>query len=370
MNLNSVLLSLLLLFPLTTFSAQERFYLGAFTAPGKAEGIYTALLDPATGHLGPVTLAAKANSPGYLALSPDAIHLYAVTTDGGGSVASYSIGRDGVLNFANRVPSGGSDPCHLSTSGSNVFVANYGSGNIACIHADIDGSLSSSTQVIPFSGSGPNPIRQKKPCAHCVIADSACKFVYACDLGTDHVWTCRFDSSSSQFRGLSDVQGKVPPGSGPRHLAFGPGENFAYVNGEMGRNITVFQRDKSTGSLDPIQTLPLVPDAAPDKSVYTAEVRCHPSGKWLYVSSRGDDIIAVFAIGPDGKLTFLQSSPALVKFPRGFAIDPSGRWLVSAGQNDNRLAVLSIDQTTGKLTPTAEHATAPTPVDVLFLPAP
>ena len=53
--------------------------------------------------------------------------------------------------------------------------------------------------------------------------------------------------------------GVVPAGTGPRHLAFGPGGTMVYVNGEMGRNVTTFKRDVATGELTALQTLPLVP---------------------------------------------------------------------------------------------------------------
>ena len=368
LNLNPLLL--LLVLPLAAYSAQERFYLGTYTGPGKGDGIYIGSIDSATGRLGPVALAIKANSPSYLAFSPGASHLYAVTSDDGGSVSAFGIGQDGALGFLNRVPSGGGGPCHLCVdpSGKNVLVANYNTGNVACIRIDADGSLGERTSTVHFTGSGPDPERQKGPFAHFVSTDSTGLFVYNCDLGSDHVWSFRFDAASGHLQRPAGIQGRVPPGAGPRHLAFGPGEDFAYVNGEMGRTVTAFRRDKSTGSLTAIQTLPIVPDAVPARGITTAEIFCHPSGKWLYVSSRGDDIIAVFAIGADGKLTFVQDVPSLVQVPRGFGIDPTGRWLIAAGQDDHRLAVLAIAQDTGKLTPAGQQADVPSPVSVLFAP--
>ena len=365
-----LILCLLLVLPLAAQCAQERFYVGVYTGPGKGEGIYTGVIDSDTGRLGPVTLAVKANSPNYLALSPDASHLYAVTSDDGGSVAAFSIGGDGALSLLNRVSSGGAGPCHLSvdSSGQNVLVANYDAGNIVCFRIAGDGSLGDRSSMVDFEGSGPDPARQKKPFTHFIFADSSGQFIYACDLGTDHVWSRRFDAAAGHFQGLAGSQGKVPPGSGPRHLAFGPSEDFAYVNGEMGRNVTVFHRDKSTGWLSRIQTLPLVPDAGPARGITTAEIVCHTSGKWLYVSSRGDDIIAVFAIGADGKLAFVQDVPCLVKTPRGFGIDPSGHWLIAAGQDDSQIAVLGIAQDTGRLTPAGQKAKVPSPVCLLFAP--
>jgi 6-phosphogluconolactonase len=366
-----LVLSLLLLLPLAGYPAGERFYIGAYTGPGRGEGIYTGTIDSETGRLGPVRLAVKADNPGYLALAPGGAHLYAVGSDEGGSVSAFAIGANGLLSPLNRVSSGGAGPCYLSVdpTGKNLLVANYAGGDIASIRIRADGSLGDRAATIAFQGSGPDPVRQKKPFAHFIATDGAGTFVYACDLGTDHVWSYRFDAATGVFGAPAGSQGKVPPGSGSRHLAFGPGDDFAYVNGEMGRNVTVFHRDKSTGSLTPIQTFPLVPGASPGAAVTTAEVVCHPSGKWLYVSSRGDDIIAVFAIGADGRLTFLEDVPSVVKFPRGFGIDPAGRWLIAAGQNDGRLAVFAIDPASGKLTATGQQASAPAAVCVIFAPA-
>jgi len=362
------LFALFLLLPLSGYAAQERFYLGTYTGPGKADGIYTALLDSGTGRIGPITLAAKANNPGYLALSPDGSHLYAVTSDDDGSVEAFKAGSDGSLSPLNHVSSGGAGPCYLSVdaAGRNVLAANYAGGDIACIRLNADGSAGERSATVRFEGSGPDPVRQKKPFAHFISTDPSGHFVYACDLGTDHVWSYRFDPQAGRLDPLAAGPGSVPPGSGPRHLAFGPGGAFAYVNGEMGRNITAFRRDPATGALTPIQTLPLVPGMGPAAGITTAEVACHPSGKWLYVSSRGDDIIAVFAIGADGRLAFIQDVPCQVKLPRGFGIDPTGRWLVVAGQGDGMLAIHAIDPATGRLTPGERVAGAPSGICVLF----
>jgi 6-phosphogluconolactonase len=360
-------LLLLLFLPLAAFAEQERFYIGTYTGPGKAQGIYTGLIDTDTGKLGPVTLTAKANNPGYLALKPDGTNLYAITSDGGGSVTAYRVGLNGSLDFINRISSGGGGPCHLSVDpgGDYVFAANYGGATVESARLNANGSVGAVTGTAAFHGSGPDPVRQMKSFAHFIAADPADQFVYACDLGSDHVWGWRFDAATGRL--VAPVPpGIVPPGSGPRHLAFGPRGDFAYVNGEMGRNITTFQRDKSTGALTAIQTLPLVPGKGPAAGITTAEVVAHPSGRWLYVSSRGDDILAVFAIGTDGKLTFVQDVPCGVNFPRGFGIDPSGHWLVVAGQNDGGIAVHAIDTATGRLTFQGVQAHVPSAICVIF----
>jgi 6-phosphogluconolactonase len=133
------------------------------------------------------------------------------------------------------------------------------------------------------------------------------------------------------------------------------------------RDITALAHDAAKGTLTAIQTIsPLPPDAANANKNSTAEIFCHPNGKFVYVSNRGHDSIAVFAIATDGKVTLVENAPAGVKTPRGFAISPDGGWLVAAGQDSNSLASHKIDPTTGKLTPAGKADGVGAPACVVF----
>ena len=349
-------------------AADAPFYIGTYTKPGGSEGIYAATLDTETGKLGPVKLAGKAASPSYLAMSPDGKFLYAAIEDGEGAVAAFAVGAGAKLTALNQKPSGGSGTCHISTdaTGRTVLAANYGGGNIAGFRVKDDGSLGERSAFVQYEGTGPNKERQEKPHAHSIATDPANKLVYSCDLGTDHIWIFQFDPKTGTLTPNNPASDKVPPGAGPRHFAIHPNGRFAYVNNEMGLSVTAFTRDAANGALTAIQTLPSLPAGTPPEGVSTAEAFCHPTGKWLYVSNRGHNTIAVYAIAEDGKLTWIENANAQVKVPRGFAIDPSGKWLIAAGQEDNKLAVLKIDATTGHLTPAGSTAEVSMPVCILF----
>jgi 6-phosphogluconolactonase len=53
-----------------------------------------------------------------------------------------------------------------------------------------------------------------------------------------------------------------------------------------------------------------------------AEIKAHSTGRFVYVSNRGHDSIAAFALDSDGKLSTLGQTPT-EKTPRSFDIDPS-----------------------------------------------
>lgn len=360
---------------LATWSAgaqSERFYLGTHTDNPLSHGIYTGTLDAQTGRLGPVRLAAPAVSPNFLALSPDGKYLYAVTETNGGSVAAFQMKTDGRLDRLNELVAG-HGVCHVSVdaTGHNVFVANYSDGSIVDFHAGTNGVLEKRTAFVAFTGSGPNPARQTKPYAHATYTDAGNRHVYACDLGSDHVWVFDFDAERGTLTPANPPFARVSPGSGPRHLAFSPSQQFAYVNGEMGLNVTVFARDVTSGALTERQNLSTVPLNSESNGLATAEIFCHPNGKWLYVSNRdvagkGRDSISVFKIDGDGLLERIQTLPANVKIPRGFNLDPSGCWLVACGQDDNRIRVFAIDPYNGKLTATDQTALVGAPMCVVF----
>jgi 6-phosphogluconolactonase len=360
----------LVLFILTVNCARADelpFYIGTYTGNGStSQGIYRDSIDSETGKLGTPTLAVATKDPSFLALSPDNQFLFACQGD---AVGSFKIGSDGLLTLINQQPSGGGG-AHVCVdkTGHSVFIANYGGGNVTSFPVGADGTIGARASQMQLTGSGPYPGRQDKSYAHSVYVDPTNQFLYSCDLGSDSVWTFKFDPNSAVLTPADPAKAKVPPGSGPRHLAFGLDGKFVYVINEMGHSVTVFSRDVSSGALTAVQTLSTLKPGTYTQTITAAEIYCHPSGKWLYTSTRGVETLSVFSIGHDGKLKLIQTTPPVVNFPRGFGIDPTGHWLIDAGQKDNRIAVFKIDQATGKLTFTGQTESVGVPVCILFMP--
>jgi 6-phosphogluconolactonase len=365
-------LSLLLILPFTfmamAHAAEVSFYIGTYTKPGGSQGIYRGTLDTETGAAKVVGLAGEATKPSFLALHPSGKYLYSVIEAGGGAVAAFAVEADGKLRKLNEESSKGGGNCHVwvHPNGKYVFAANYGTGSIACLPIKEDGSVAPASSSIQHVGTGPNKGRQQGPHAHAIYVNG--DFVYACDLGTDDVFVYKFDAAKGTLTPNDPPSGKVPPGGGPRHLAFHPKGGFAYVNNEMTSAVTAFAHDAAKGTLQPLQTLSTLPEGYADAAKNsTAEIFCHPNGKFVYVSNRGHDSIAVYAIGTDGKLTTVEIADAHVKVPRGFALSPDGKWLIAGGQNSDNLALHKVDPATGKLTFQKIIGEVGSPVNVEFV---
>ena len=350
-------------------------YFGTYTG-AKSKGIYVSRFDPATGRLTSPELAVETPSPSFLAIHPGKRFLYATgenTNLGGkhvGAVSAFSLdAKTGRLTLLNLKSSGGEGPCHLAVdpTGKCLLVANYGSGSVAALPIQPDGSLAEPSAVIQHQGSSVNPQRQTGPHGHFITPDSGNRFALACDLGLDQVLVYRFDSGKGSLVANAPPFAAVKPGSGPRHLAFHPSGRFVFLINEMGSTLTVFAYDAKRGALKELQTISTLPAGFAGNST-CAEVQVHPSGKFVYGSNRGHDSIAVFGFAAaSGTLTCLEHQPTQGKTPRHFAFDPAGNWLLAENQESDNVVVFRVDTKTGRLSAAGQTVSVGAPVCAVFV---
>src|SRR5580698_3735661 len=113
-----------------------------------SKGIYAYTFEFATGELKPLGLAAEADNPTFLALSPSGTILFAANeldpSQGKhkGAVSSYTVDKKNAkLIKINEVSALGDGTCHVSVddTGRCAFAANYGSGSAVSFSVSDDG---------------------------------------------------------------------------------------------------------------------------------------------------------------------------------------------------------------------------------------
>jgi 6-phosphogluconolactonase len=352
-------------------------YVGTYTG-GDSQGIYRCEFDAATGKLGEPSLAAETRNPSFLAIHPSKRFLYAVGEfdDMGnaktGAVSAFGLDpKSGALTPLNQKPSGGAGPCFVTVdaTGKNALVANYNGGSVAVLPIQADGLLNAPSAVIKHTGSSVNRQRQNKAYAHSINLDKNNRFALAADLGCDKIFVYRFDPATGTLTPNDPPSVSMPPGFGPRHLAFHPSGKYVYVINELTLAMAAFAYDAEKGTLSPRRIEVTLPPRTSPAGSSTAEVVAHPSGKFLYGSNRGHNSIVVFSIDPNtGGLTVEQHQGEDIKTPRNFNIDPTGSFLIVANQDGDSLVVFRIDQSTGRLSPTGVKVHVPKPVCVKFVP--
>ena len=362
-------------------AAKARFvYVGTYTFPGtapggthqsQAKGIYVFRMNPSDGGLTLLQIAEIPN-PSYLALDPTLNHLYSVNEMTAGAVSAYVVNQaNGMLTPLNTlVPTNGQDTTHLSVqpSGHYLFAASYTSGNFQVFPILADGSIGAMTDNFQSigNGTGPNPARQEGPHAHQILTDLDGNHVFGVDLGADKVNVWNLDSTGKLIANTVPLA-PIASGSGPRHMAFHPDRQHAYVLSELASSVTVFDYDPVRAAFIWQQTISTLP---PDFSGTntTAEIRVHPSGRFLYNTNRGHNSVTIFEIEPEtGELEVIGWESTRGEWPRGMNLDPSGSFLYAANQNTDNIAVFRIDRASGKLQ-FSSLVNTPTPVDVEFGP--
>jgi 6-phosphogluconolactonase len=329
-----------------TASAGEYWvFFGTYTSKDGSQGIYRSKFDDATGKLTEPELAAEMASPSFVNIHPNNKFLYAVGEGGGkdgGPVVAFAIdGKTGELTKLNSMLSGGAGPCHISVSSNGKFaaVANYGGGSMSVYMLGDDGKLAKTVGFVQHTGSSTNKSRQAAPHAHCCFFDPTNTYVLTADLGIDKIKVLKVDADGGEIESDPDRDIDTPPGSGPRHLAIAPDGKCVYVCGELTSTVHVIEFGGKRGKV--MQSLSTLPKPTPGNS--TAECIMHPNGKFVYVSNRGHNSIAVFNVNDNRRLTAAGHITGDINIPRNFNIDPSGKWMLIASQDGGKVGVWELD---------------------------
>jgi 6-phosphogluconolactonase len=362
--------------------AKARFvYVGTYTFPGtapggthqsQAQGIYVFRMNLSDGGLKLLQVVPALN-PSYLALDPTLHHLYSVNEMPEGGVSAYTINlANGTLTqIGSLVPTNGQDTTHLSVkpSGEYLFAASYTSGNFQVFRINGDGSIGAMTDNFQSvgNGTGPNPDRQEGPHAHQILTDLDGKHVFGVDLGADKVNVWNLDADTGKLVLNMVPFAPIASGSGPRHMAFHPDRQHAYVLSELASSVTVFDYDPLRAAFIWKQTISTLPPDFTGTNT-TAEIRIHPNGRFLYNTNRGHNSVTMFEIEPEtGELEVIGWESTRGQWPRGMNIEPSGNFLYAANQNTDSIAVFRIHPANGRLK-FSTLVNTPTPVDVEFGP--
>lgn len=306
--------------------------------------------DPATGALRDARLVVTTPAPSFLVATPRLV--YAVGEDDPGSLAAFAVHDDHLVPLAPTPASGGSYPCHLALdpTGRRLWVANYGDGTVGEVPLDDDERLVGPVRRTTHVGSGPNPERQEGPHAHFVVVAPGGRHVLVVDLGTDEVRRYRLQPDGLVPEGVAL---RLPPGTGPRHLAFSPDGRRAYLSAELRPALLVlsWRPDEATGEV--IGTHWLAGPAASPSHVVVDDDR-------VVVAVRGTDQLVPFEVTDEG---LLPLAPLALpgRCPRHFAV-VDGRYVVALQESHEVVALDRAGAVIGR-------AQIPSPACIVPLPA-
>ena len=322
-----------------------------------SKGIYLADWNTKTGEVGAINLAIEVDSPTWLALSPHAPRVYAVSESKADRVSAFDLHHDkaGALTLTkiNDQPSAGGGPTHVSVNhdGKSAFVANYGGGSLTSYKIEADGSLSA-----PVSHFQTTPVdaapEHKQPHIHESTPSPDGRFLLVNDLGSDRIWIYHIDPATATLTPAAQPFWQGRNKSGPRHLTFHPNKRWVYNVNELDATVDLLLWDAKAGTLttqgQAVSTL--APDF-PKNTAFPSEVLTSPDGRFVYVGNRRNETIAMLTVDQKtGALTLGQIAPHGGVTARHVTLDPTGRFLLVAAQDSGGVIVMGRDQASGKLT--------------------
>ena len=300
-------------------------------------------------------------SPGPLALSPCGNYLYAGLRSSR-EIASFRINEETKHLSHLRTVQLDADTCYIATdkTGNFLLSAYYGAGKVTVHAIGDDKTVQGETlQTV-----------ETDIHAHCVETDASNRFAFVPHtVPRNAIYQFHFDEDTGTL--TQNPVGNLNPGApiGPRHFCFHPSKPILYFSNEQGSSVSAYTlwEEEHPGTLIDLQedlsTLPA--DFEEDNTC--AQIHIDPQGQFLYVSNRGHDSIAGFAVDAEsGKLSAIGQQ-LTEPTPRVFNIDETGNFLFAGGQGSGRLATYRINRQSGELSPLTTYDVGESPMWVLFV---
>jgi len=316
-------------------------------------------------------------SPGPLTLSPCGNYLYAGLRSSR-EISTFRIDeKSKQITLLNTI-SLDADTCYIATdkTGKYLLSAYYGAGKVT-VHA-IGEDKTVQDELIQTVETAPH--------AHYIETDVSNRFVFVPHtVPANAIYQFHFDPDTGVLTENPFGNSNPDEPVGPRHHCEHPNKPIFYFSNEQGSSVSAYNLQKgdteasisksgdpdytvhdAPGLLWEFQTLSTLP-ADFEEHNSCAQIHIDPQGKFLYVTNRGHDSIAMFSIDEEsGELTALGQQ-LTEPTPRVFNIDETGNFLFAGGQGSGKLATYRIDRESGVLAPLETYEVGENPMWVLFV---
>lgn len=342
-------------------------YIGCRTTKernARGKGISVYQIQEETGKWNLIQCLETEANPSFQTLDQEGKYLYSVHGDFT-KVTSYRILADHTLEYMNTVDIGGKNPVDITVdkANKNIIVATLQGGTLYTISRNADGSLGQVIAKYTYEGKEEGKVSTIHQC----LWDQSKNYLFACAQGRINGYgqmrALKYDHESGQFTQTAQFFART--WDEPRHAAVHPNNRWVYMCEEKGNKVLYFSFNDKDGSFEALQELSTVPETVTGYSD-ASEVMVDPSGRFVLVSNRYTDSIAVYRI--DQVTGYLKNNgffPCLGKTPRFFTFGDNGKCYV-ANEDSDTIIEFDFDATTGQLTPTLNIIETGSPVCITF----
>jgi len=406
------------LFFVTSYSDFEKLAHGPRGTEAK-KSLYVYRFHPSDGSLVLLNVQGDADSvinPAFSRHHPRLNVVYTCTEDchENGQIIAYKLNADGSLEqFGKPIDARGTSTCYLTIDKAqrNLLAVNYWNSTLVVIPMDPQtGALLGGVKNVYDPNMGREVVasckkdggvnhscndestisaRQADPHSHALVLDPFVgQVAYVPDLGKDLVREFYYDTANGKIAVELNV---MPSGlctgkpDGPRYFEFHPQYNIAYVVNELSSTVAVFEIDRELlneiraaskneenmerfrgrSTLRLIQSISTIPKAFPTTMNTCGRMCVHKSGRFVIVSNRGHQSIAVFRVktkgSKRGELKNIGCIHTRGETPRHFQFDNSGQYLLVANQDTDSIAIFNFNLSNGELKYSGNEYRVPSP---------
>ncbi|WP_010136659.1 lactonase family protein [Ochrovirga pacifica] len=347
-------------------SRYASFYIGTMSdaTSDEKKGIYQGLISE-EGYLSSIQFLASAENPTYLSLTKNNAYLLAVNSLKKGEILSFKTKpfKTGLTLVDCKLT--GVGPCHVQNQSGYVLTANYSGGTMSLHRILTNGKLSKKLDSLQHFVSTPSQHkRQKQAFAHSCYFEPNSNNIISVDLGANKLQFSHIDTLHHKIVPNTFSELELPKESGPRHLAFHPKKDFMYVVNELNATVSFIKKNQTNNTYQLINTYATLPKNFKGKNT-AAHIEISKDGRFLYMTNRGHESMAVFSIANNGNLHLVERVSVHGKHPRNFVITPNQRFILIANKDSDNICSFRRNVQTGTLTFIDEIKT-PNPVCLLF----
>ncbi len=278
----------------------------------------------------------------YMTCSHNDKYLYAITDFG---VESYKILPDGDLETLNMCSINGMRGCYLSTDYEDkfLFVAGYHDGKITALKLDNEGRVEGITDEIYLRGMGEVVDRSFQPHVNCVKMSRDNKYLFAADIGMDHVNVYELNSENGKLKEVDII--RCDQNSAPRHILFSKDGRFFYIVNEMSNTIDVYsyKAGEKYPEFERLQTISTLNDYHTEKCASRA-LKISFDGNYLLSTNAGDNSVIIYDINKEeGTLTKNLCLPISGSYPKDASLFPDNKHLVSLNHESDTMTFFAVD---------------------------
>lgn len=302
-------------------------YIGTYYSE-ESKGIYHFTFDSENGSLTEPELYYEAHNAKWVCLNGSSM-AFPIEKQGKAGTCFLEL-KEGQVSHAAEILEEKQTPCYILWQDDYVYTANYHEGNVMVYH--LEKGVPSLVKRIENG--------EKAGCHQILLHES---YLFVPCLEQNRI---RLFDTEHDYTPAGEIT--FPAGSGPRHGIFNRRHTMFYVVSEWSSELFVFRVHGSEFTL--MQTVSVLPERERENNgnAAAAAIRMTKDERFLYVSVRGIDTLAVFDISGSGAAVIQHVSCGGVH-PRDFILSRDERFLLVANRFEGGIVSMERDAESGLL---------------------